>query len=56
MKYDRTDDSLSFQIYEATDEHDLDFAIAVFRVGTRIDTGEEDRSDRVGTLPWSKGV
>ena len=37
-----------FQIYEATDENDLDFAIAVFRVGTHIDN-EEDRSDRVGT-------
>ena len=33
---------------EATDENDLDFAIAVFRVGTHIDN-EENRSDRVGT-------
>ena len=32
---------------KTTDETDLDFAIAVFRVGTRID--KEDRSDRVGT-------
>ena len=37
-----------FQIYEATDENDLDFTIAVFRVGTHIDN-EEDRNDRVGT-------
>ena len=38
-----------FQIYEATDENDFDFAIAVFRVGTHIDKNSEDRSDRVGT-------
>ena len=38
-----------FQIYEATDENDLDFAIAVFCVGTHIDKEEEDRSDCVGT-------
>ena len=25
-----------FQVFEATDENDLDFAIAVFRVGTHI--------------------
>ena len=33
---------------EATDENDLDFAIAFFREGIDIDK-EEDRSDRVGT-------
>ena len=33
----------------ATDENDLDFAIADFLVGTHIDTEEEDRSDLVGT-------
>ena len=38
-----------FQQYEATDENDLDFAIAVFRVGTHIDKEEEDSSVRVGT-------
>ena len=37
------------QIYEATDENDLDFAIAVFRLGTHIDNEEEDRNDHVGT-------
>ena len=34
---------------EATDENDLDFAIAVFRVGTHTDNDEEDRGERVGT-------
>ena len=34
-----------FQIYEATDENDLDFAIVVFRVGTEIDKEVEDRND-----------
>ena len=28
---------------------DLDFAIAVFRLGTHSDNEEEDRNDRVGT-------
>ena len=34
---------------QATDENDLDLAIAVFREGTHIEKEEEDRSDRVGT-------
>ena len=34
---------------EATDEKDLDLAIAVFLEGTHIDKEEEDRNDRVGT-------
>ena len=38
-----------FQVSEATDENDLDLAIAVFREGMHIDKEEEDRSDRVGT-------
>ena len=38
-----------FQVSEATDENDLDLAIAVFREGVHIDKEEEDRSDRVGT-------
>ena len=38
-----------FQKVEATDENDLDFAIAVFRLGTHSDDEEEDRNDRVGT-------
>ena len=38
-----------FQVSEATDEKDLDLAIAVIREGMDIDKEEEDRSDRVGT-------
>ena len=38
-----------FQIPEATDENDLDLAIAVFRLGTLRDNEKEDRNDRVGT-------
>ena len=38
-----------FQVSEATDENDLDLAIAVFCEGVQIDKEEEDRSDRVGT-------
>ena len=38
-----------FKKYEATDKNGLDFDIAVFHVGTHIDTEEEDRNDRVGT-------
>ena len=37
-----------FQIYEVRDENDLDFAIAVFRVGKHIGVGkhiDEDPSD-----------
>ena len=42
-------DGNPFQVSEATDENDLDLAIAVFREGMHIDKEEEDRSDRVGT-------
>ena len=35
-----------FQVSEATDEKDLDLAIAVFHEGMDIDKEEEDRSDR----------
>ena len=38
-----------FQILEATDENDLDFAIPGFRLGTHSDNEEEDRNDRAGT-------
>ena len=38
-----------FHVSAATDENDLDFAIADFLVSTRIDNEEEDRSDLVGT-------
>ena len=40
---------ITTQVSEATDENDLDLAIAVFCEGTHIDKEEEDRSDRVGT-------
>ena len=48
-----------FQIYvsEATDENDLDFVIAVFRVGTHnYWQGAKKRSDRVGTYRGIRGV
>ena len=38
-----------FQIFEARNENDSDFAIAVFRLGTQNDNEEEDRNDPVGT-------
>ena len=38
-----------FQVSEATDEKDLDLAIAVFCEGMDIDKEEKDHSDRVGT-------
>ena len=44
-----------FQKSEATDEKDLDLAIAVFREGMHIDKEEEDRSDRVGTYRATMG-
>ena len=37
-----------FQIFDATDENDLEGAIEVLRKGTPIDKDEEDRSDRRG--------
>ena len=42
-----------FQVFEATDEKDLDLAIAVFCEGMHIDKEEEDCSDRVGTYRYS---
>ena len=38
-----------FQIFDATDENDLEVAMKVLRKGTPIDKDEEDRSDRTGT-------
>ena len=38
----------AFQIFEATDENDLEVALEVFRKGTHIEKDEEDRSDRTG--------
>ena len=45
-----------FQVSEATDENDLDLAIAVFREGMHIDKEEEDRSDRVGTYRGTRAA
>ena len=45
-----------FQVSEATDEKDLDFAIAGFCEGMDIDKEEEDRSDRVGTYRGTMAV
>ena len=41
---------------KATDENDLDLAIAVFREGMHIDKKEEDRSDRVGTYRGTRAA
>ena len=38
-----------FQIFEATDENDLEVAMVVLRGGTHIDKAEEERSARAGT-------
>ena len=45
-----------FQVSEATDENDLDLAIAFFREGMHIDKEEEDRSDRVGTYRGTRAA
>ena len=45
-----------FQVFEATDENDVDLAIAVFREGMHIDKEEEDRSDRVGTYRGTRAA
>ena len=39
----------AFQIFEATDENNLEVAMVVLRGGTHIDKDEEVRSARVGT-------
>ena len=49
-------DGNPFQVSEATDENDLDLAIAVFREGMHIDKEEEDRSDRVGTYRGTRAA
>ena len=41
---------------EATDENDLDLAIAVFREGMHIDKEEEDRSDRSDRVGTYRGT
>ena len=38
-----------FQLFEATDENDLEVAIVVLREGTHIDNAEEERSACAGT-------
>ena len=43
-------------MFEATDENDLDLAIAVFREGMHIDKEEEDRSDRGGTYRGTRAA
>ena len=45
-----------FQVSEATDENDLDLAIAVFCEGMHIDKEKEDRSDRVGTYRGTRAA
>ena len=45
-----------FQVSEATDENDLDIAIAVFCEGMHIDKEEGDRSDRVGTYRGTRAA
>ena len=39
----------AFQIFEATDENDLEAAMVVLRGGTDIERHEEERSGRAGT-------
>ena len=38
-----------FQVFEATDENDLEDAMVVLRGGTHIEKDEEERSGRAGT-------
>ena len=45
-----------WQVSEATDENDLDLAIAVFSEGMHIDKEEEDRSDCVGTYHGTRAA
>ena len=39
----------AFQIFEATDENDLEVAMVVLRGGTNIDKDDEERSARADT-------
>ena len=39
----------AFQIFEATDENDVEAAMVVLRGGTHIEIDEEERSARAGT-------
>ena len=39
----------AFQIFEATDENDLEAAMVILRGGTHIEKDEEERSARAGT-------
>ena len=45
-----------FQMSEATNEKNLDLAIAVFREWMHIDKEENDRSDRLGTYRGKMAV
>ena len=49
MEWTKDDPAVQFQIFEATDENDLEAAMVVLRGGTHIDRDEEERSARVGT-------
>ena len=40
----------AFQIFEATDENDLEAAMVVLRERTHIERHEEERSARAGTF------
>ena len=39
----------AFQMFDATDENDVEVSMVVLRGGTHIDRDEEERSARVGT-------
>ena len=47
----------AFEIFEATDEHDLEVAMVVLRGGTHIDKDEIERIARAGMLaPTYRGM
>ena len=44
----------AFQIFEATDENDLEVAMVVLRTGTHIDKDEEKQSARRRYISWDE--
>ena len=44
----------AFQIFEATDENNLEAAMVVLCGGTHIEKDEEERSGRAGTYLWMR--
>ena len=45
----------AFQIFQATDENDLEAAMVVLRGGTHIEKDEEERSGRAGMyISWDE--